>query len=193
MKRQLTFQEYRSVDLALFAAMLVFSEYVITSAAVKWFPGQPYTVSVTGAICAIVLMRWGAWAGLHAILGGAVFCAVSGGSAGQFAIYCIGNLGCLGALALLRLLGVERIRKDKLYSLLFALVTLLLMQLGRAAVAWLLGTEIAGCAGFFTTDALSGLFSMVIIYIARQLDGVFENQKTYLIRLQEQKKKKGGF
>lgn len=194
MKRQLTFREYRNLDLSLFALMLAVSEYVITMAATHWFPGQPFTVSVTGAMCAIVLMRWGVWAGLHAVLGGAVFCFFSGGSAVQFVIYCVGNLGCLGSLLLLRLMDGEQIRKDKLLSICFALATQLLMQAGRALIALIMGTEPASCVGFITTDALSGLFAMVIIYIARQLDGVFENQKLYLIRLQEQQKKeKGGF
>ena len=107
--------------------------------------------------------------------------------------YGIGNLGCLGSL-LLKWIGSRRIREDKLYSMLFGLVTILLMQLGRALVAMALGTQLAKCVGFVTTDALSDLFTMVILYIARQLDGVFENQKDYLVRLQaEQRKEKGGF
>lgn len=194
MKRQLTLQEYRNVDLTIFAVMAVFFEALITVAAIRWFPEQLFTVSVSAAVCSIVLMRWGAWAAVHALLGGIAFCAASGGSVMQFFIYCVGNLGCLASLLLLRWLGKETIRKDKLLSMLFALCTLLFMQLGRALVAMLLGVEPARCVGFITTDALSGLFAMVIIYIVRQQDGVFEDQKLYLIRLQnQQKKEKGGF
>lgn len=192
--RQRSLREYRTIDLGLFALMLAVSEYVITMAATRWFSGELYTVSVTAAITAIVIMRWGAWAGIHAVLGGIVFCTVSGGTAGQFLIYCIGNLGGLGAVYVRHLVGAERIRKDKLVSMLFGVVTLLLMQLGRAVVAMVLGTDPGSCVGFFTTDTLSGLFAMVIVYIARNLDGVFEDQKIYLIRLQKQKEKeKGGF
>lgn len=194
MKRQLTFSQYRNADLVLFAVILAVFESVIAMAATRWFPGQLYTVSASAAVCAIVLMRWGAWAGIHAVLGGLVFCTVCGGSAAQFLIYGIGNLGCLIAVLILKWAGSGRIRQDKLYSILFALAVQLLMQLGRALVALLLGTEPARCVGFITTDTLSGLFTMVIIYIVRQLDGVFENQKDYLVRLQaEQRKEKGGF
>lgn len=194
MKRQLTFAEYRGIDLCLFAAMLVFSEFIITTAATRWFPGQPFTVSVTAAICAIVMMRWGFWAGIHAVVGGLVFCMVSGATARQYLVYCVGNLAGLGAIAYLRIVGKERIRKDKLLSMLTGVVTLLLMQLGRAMMALALGSELSTCVGFFTTDALSGLFAMVIIYIVRNLDGIFEDQKLYLIRLQKQnEKEKGGF
>ena len=35
-----------------------------------WFPGQPYTVSLAGAIASIMYMRWGYWGGIHAALAG---------------------------------------------------------------------------------------------------------------------------
>lgn len=194
MKRQLTLAEYRSLDLTLFAVILAVCEYIITLAAIRWFPGQLYTVSLSAALCAIVLMRWGAWAGLHALLGGAAFWLASGGSPKQLAIYALGNLFCLLALPLLRGNGKEKIRADKLFTIFFALAVVLAMQLGRAVVALVLGTPIETCVGFFTTDSLSDVFTMVVVSLARRLDGIFEDQKRYLRRLQEQQKKeKGGF
>lgn len=194
MKRQMTLAQYRSVDITLFALLLAVFESIITLAATGWFPGQLYTVSLTPALCAIVLMRWGGWAGLHALLGGGVFALVSGGTLRQLAIYALGNLACLLTLPVLRGTGKERIRSDKLLTLLFALGVCLLMQLGRAAAALAMGTEPGLCAGFFTTDALSALFAMVIVSLARRLDGLFEDQKCYLLRCQRQRdKEKGGF
>lgn len=194
MKRQLTLAEYRNVDLAIFGVILAVCEYVITLAANRWFADQLYTVSVTSALCAIVLMRWGSWAGLHAVLGGAAFWLASGGTVQQLAIYALGNLACLLLLPLLRRGGKEKIRSDMLFTALFALGVTLAMQLGRAAVALVLGTSLGTCVGFFTTDTLSDVFAMVVVSLARRLDGVFEDQKSYLRRLQEQQKKqKGGF
>lgn len=194
MKRQMTLAQYRSVDITLFALLLAVFESIITLAATGWFPGQLYTVSLTPALCAIVLMRWGGWAGLHALLGGGVFALVSGGTLRQLAIYALGNLACLLTLPVLRGTGKERIRSDKLLTLLFALGVCLLMQLGRAAAALAMGTEPGLCTGFFTTDALSALFAMVIVSLARRLDGLFEDQKCYLLRCQRQRdKEKGGF
>ncbi len=57
------------------------------------------------------------------------------------------------------------------------------MQAGRAAVALLLGADTANAVGFFTTDSLSLLFTFVIVWIARKLDGVYEDQKHYLLRV----------
>lgn len=194
MKRQLTFPEYRAMDLFFFAVMLTVSELLITFAARTWFPGQPYSVSVAAAVTAIALMRWGAWGLIHGLLGGIVFCAASGATAQQYVIYCVGNLGCAASLLLIRFLGSEKIRGDKLLSLLFALCTQLAMQLGRALTALCFGYSPETCLGFLTTDALSALFTMVIVWIARRLDGIFEDQKHYLLRVQKQNdNKKGGF
>ena len=193
MKRQFSFQQYRAIDLAMFAALLCITETMIVKAATWWFPDQLYTVSVVGAVTAIVLMRWGPWAAIHAVLGGAVFCLASHGSAKQLLIYCAGNLFSLLMLLPLKYLGGERIRLDGFLSVLFGICTLLLMQLGRALVAFALGTEFQTCLGFFTTDALSLLFTGLIIWIARRLDGIFENQRHYLLRIHNTEEEKGGF
>ena len=75
----------------------------------------------------------------------------------------------------------------------FGVGTLLLMQLGRALTALVLGTDFQTCLGFFTTDALSLLFTGLIIWIARRLDGIFENQRHYLLRIHNTEEEKGGF
>ena len=193
MKRQFSFQQYRAIDLAMFAALLCITETMIVKAATWWFPDQLYTVSVVGAVTAIVLMRWGPWAAVHAVLGGAVFCFASHGSAKQLLIYCAGNLFSLLMLLPLKYLGGERIRLDGILSVLFGVCTLLLMQLGRALVAFVLGTEFQTCLGFFTTDALSLLFTGLILWVARRLDGIFENQRHYLLRIHNTEEEKGGF
>ena len=193
MKRQLSFQEYRAIDLAMLAALLCVTETLIVKAATWWFADQLYTVSVVGALTAIVLVRWGPWAAIHAVLGGAVFCLASHGNARQFLVYCLGNLFSLLALVPLKFLGGERIRLDSILSVCFGVGTLLLMQLGRALTALVLGTDFQTCLGFFTTDALSLLFTGLIVWIARRLDGIFENQRHYLLRIHNTEEEKGGF
>jgi len=193
MNPRFSFQQYRAIDLGLFAVILCVSECLIVNAATFWFPDQLYTVSVVGAVTAIVLMRWGPWAAIHAVLGGLVFCLASRGSARQYLIYCIGNLFSLLMLIPLKKLGGEKIRLDGVLSVCFGLLTLLLMQLGRALTALAMGTEPAACLGFFTTDALSLLFTGLILWVARRLDGIFENQRHYLLRIHKTEEEKGGF
>ncbi len=183
MEKQRTIGQYRAIDLAIFAMMLILAETLIVSAATRWFPGQPYTVSAVPAITAIVLMRWGPWGAIHAALGGAVFCIVSGASASQFAVYCIGNLAGLGSLLLVKWLTGQGIREDALKTIVFGMVTALLMQAGRGLVSLIFGAAQADLIRFFTTDVISVLFAVVIVWIARRQDGLFEDQRNYLLRV----------
>lgn len=186
MRQQLTWKQYRAIDLALWGLMLVIFEFILIRAAGWWFPGQPYTVSLAATVTAIVYMRWGWWGMIHAALAGAVFCFFYDGRADQYIIYILGNLFSLAAVPVLKKLGPERVRTGQFSSLLFPLAVILLMQTGRAVLAMALGASLWEALGFFTTDALSILFTLVILWIARRLDGIYEDQKHYLIRIHEE-------
>ena len=177
----------------MFALMLAVFESLAVVAARRWFPNEPYTVSVVPALTAIVMMRWGGWAGLHAALGGAVFCLMSGARPAHYLIYIAGNLASLGALAWLRRETPEGVRGSAVKSLGLAAAVTLLMQLGRAAVALILGRSAAAALGFFTTDVITLLFTLVIVWIARRLDGLFEDQRHYLLRIHRQEEERGGY
>lgn len=186
MKRQLTLREYRAIDLFLFALMFAVFEFIIVRVANSgMFRDQAFTVSLAAAITSIVYMRWGLWGGVHAALAGFLFCLYSGGTLRQYVIYTVGNLFSLLMVLVLKKVGAERVRVSGWGSLLFPLGVILLMQGGRAATALCLGASPGGALGFFTTDSLSVLFTLVIVWIARRLDGVYEEQTRYLLRLQE--------
>ena len=185
MKRQRSWKEYRAIDLTIWALALAVFEFLIVRAANWWFPGQPFTVSLAAAMASIVYMRWGWWGAIHAVEAGLVFCFFSGASGPQYVIYCAGNLFSVLAVLLLNRMGKERVRTGHL-SLVFPLLVQVLMQAGRALAALALGAGPADVVGFFTTDSLSLLFTFVIIWIARKLDGVYEDQKHYLLRLHAQ-------
>ena len=191
MQRQRTWKEYRLIDLALFALLTAVFEFVIVSAANWWFPEQLFVVSPAAALVAIVYMRWGAWGAIHAVESGFVFSLFSGGTTAQSIIYCVGNLLSLAAVILLEAVGKEKVRKGAL-SLIFPLLVLMLMQTGRALMSVLLGAPLTAAADFFTTDSLSYIFTFVVIWIARRLDGIYEDQKHYLLRVQAQEEEKEG-
>ena len=189
-----SYSGYRSIDLTLFAVMLIVFEGIILMASTRWFAGQPYTVSVVPLIVAIVMIRWGPWAAVHAVLGGFVFCLFSKASPRQYVIYCVGNLFSLGALYLVKKQGDEAIRKDALKTWVYGLAVLLLIYLGRALVSLVFGASWSAALGFFTTDVITALFTLVILWFVRKLDGMLENQNHYLLRLQEeQEEERGGY
>lgn len=194
MKGSKAYARYRLIDLGLFAVMLTVFEGILVMASTRWFPQEPYTVSVTAAVTAIVLMRWGPWAAVHALLGGFAFCMASGAAPRQYWIYCGGNLLSLAALALRKGLGEENIRTDALKSLLLGLTVVLLMDAGRALLSLLTGAALSSALGFFTTDVVTVLFTLMIVWIVRRLDGVWEDQEHYLLRLrEEQERERGGY
>ena len=206
MKRQLSLGEYRAIDLALFAVILALFEFLI----VRFAIGSLYTVSLAAVFTAIVYMRWGWWGAIHAILAGVLFCFYYSGVAPpgsvrpeQYIIYPLGNLFSLAAVPVLKKVGEERVRQSSTASVIFSLSVILLMQGGRAVVgviAMIIGQQgaldwaVAGqrALGCFTTDSLSILFTMVVTWIVRRLDGVFEEQRHYLTRIQEERDQEHG-
>lgn len=186
MKSQISFEQYRTIDLTILMAVLALLQFLIYLAASVLFPAEPYVVSPVAAVVVLVMMRWGGYSAIHACLGGLMYAALYGGTWQHFVIYGGGNLLSMVAIFLMNFLGKERIRKDAFLSLLLALCVQLLMQLGRAGLAMVTGYPAAACLGFITTDALSGLFTMVIIWIVRRIEGLFEDQKTYLLRIQSE-------
>lgn len=188
MKRQISFAQYRAIDLGIMAVLLIVSQGLISVASTTFYSDQLYVVSTVGAVVALVMMRWSGWAAIHAVLGGLLYVLLAGGSAGQYLIYGGGNLAAMLALALFKFLGKEKIRGDGLLTMFFAFCVQVLMQLGRAAVALLLGSPAAVCLGFITTDALSVLFTVCVIWVCRRIEGLFEDQKNYLLRTQGEAK-----
>ena len=192
MERQRSLGEYKAIDLIIFAVITAVVEYLTTVAARVWFPDQLYTVSPAAIIASVVYMRWGAWGGIHAALSGFIFCLFSGAAGEQYVIYCVGNLFSMLSLILLFGVGKEKVRTGQFLPFAFPLLVQALMHGGRALTAMLFGEPPAVAAGFFLTDSLSYLFTLVIAWIVRRLDGVYEDQKHYLLRLQAEKEKKGG-
>lgn len=186
MKQQISFRQYRAMDLFLFTALLCICETLITMGATRWFTGEPYTLSITPAVTAIVMVRWGGFAAIPAVLGAFVFCLVSGATLPQYIIYCVGNLAALVLTQFLCRIGWKRLHESVLLTLLYGLLTAVLMQLGRGLLALVMGNSLALCVGFITTDTLSILFAVLIVWITRRLDGVLEEQKHYLKRVAEE-------
>ena len=174
------------IDNIFWGIILAVSEVIIITASSKWFPGQLYTVSVSAAVTAIVMMRWGITAAIHAAAAGAVYVGFQGGSTEQLLIYVLGNELALPALLFIKALGREKIRKNVLLTIAYALTVQILMQIGRGIVSVILGSDIGAILNFITMDALSELFSIMILTIAARLDGVMEYQKDYLLRVQRE-------
>ncbi len=187
MDKRISLQQYRNIDLGIMAVVLLITQVLISLATNVWFKWEMYVVSPVAVITALVMMRWGPWAGIHAVLGGLVYTVMAGGNWQHYLIFGLGNLLSLLALLMLKLFGKERVRTSVTLTLVFAFCVQMCMLLGRALVALVLGYGPAECLAFITTDLLNVLFTMVILWIARRVDGLYEDQKHYLLRIQEEK------
>ena len=183
MQERMTADRYRVIDLFLFMCILAVFEFLIAKAAVSWFPDEAWTVTAVCGITAIVMVRWGPWCLIHAALGGVVTAAVSGGNTNQILTYAIGNMAAIAVMPLVRKWGWKRLKSETGPCFLFSALTVLAMQAGRAAVSLILGGKPDGIWLFVTTDALTYVFTILIVWVASRQDGMLEDQKHYLKRL----------
>lgn len=185
----ISFKQYRTIDLVIWAFILVLFEAVTTLAASRWFPQELYTISQTVAVLCIVMMRWGGYAAIHAVVGGFVFCLVSGATPQQFVVYCVGNCFALLALFLFKAMGKEKVRSKIHLTVLFAAAAFCGAQIGRWLVSLIFGAPIGSIIAFFAADSLSLVYAAVVTLISRRVDGLFEDQKSYLVRTEEERRR----
>ncbi|MDE7326989.1 MAG: hypothetical protein K2N63_12085 [Lachnospiraceae bacterium] len=184
---RISFKQYRAIDLGIMAVLLFVSEMITATAAIKWFPGELYTLSPTIAVVCIVMMRWGSFAALNAAVGGMAFCIATGASAAQFVMYCVGNCLALLALFLFKVGGKEKVRENAAFTVVFVAVAYASAQVGRWILGLFFGGSFDSVVIFFTTDSLSLLFAVVVVLISRRVDGLFEDQREYLIRTEDER------
>ena len=187
-----TIRRYQSVDLMIWSILLLVFEFIVVKAGSVWFRNQLWTLSIIPALVAIVYMRWGVFGIFYSALGGIALCFASGASTQQYLIYTLGNMFSIVLLLMVKFIGKEKIRESVFASIIFALVSALSMQIGRGVVAALLGNGIGSVVTFIATDIISDLFALLIVCITRKLDGVFEDQISYLVRVNNEENDKGG-
>lgn len=185
----ISFKQYRGIDLAIWLVILSVFESLTVIAASRWFPGELYTLSQVVAVLCIVMMRWDGYAVVHAVAGGLVFCLVQEAGLEQFAVYCVGNCFALIALVLFKFVDKEKVRNGICFTILFTAVAFCGAQFGRWLVSLVFGGSPGSIASFFMTDSLSLLYAVVVVLISRKVDGLFEDQKSYLIRTEAERRK----
>lgn len=186
MKHAISFKQYRGMDVFFFTSILCICESLIILAATRWFPAQPYTLSLTPAIVAIVMIRWGIFAAIPAAAGAVIYCLLSGAGAQHYVIYLLGNLAALVLLPFIRRVTWKKIHDNVLLCMAYGLLAALIMQFSRAALSLIFHRSLIAALGFITTDVLSALFSVLLCWMMRRTDGMLEDQKHYLIRIQKE-------
>ncbi len=198
--RLISVKQYKATDLFVFALILAVSE-LLSFMAAKWFPSSAtFTFSLLVPVTLTVMMRWG-WQGvLYAVFGGLFKCLlfISTATGLQFATYIIGNAFIGLMLIPMKLIGKDKIRSRWWASALLFVGSWLCVYLGRATV-WAIGYSISPIANSaawhgFISFAFSELFSLVVgfvlVLVLRRIDGMFEDQITFLKRVDKERKDK---
>lgn len=185
-----TFNRYRTVNIAIMTLLFSIAEALIVSGARRWFPELPYTLSLNILFMSLEIMRWRGFGAISAFAGGFVFCLASGADARYYAIYCLGNLLAMIVLLFIRKAGREKIRQDFLLSAFYVILVFLVACIGRYLVSLIFVREPLMIVQFLSTDLLSLIFAIVAIFASRNADGIFEDQKDYLLRLEREREEK---
>lgn len=179
----MSFRKYKVIDLLIFTGLYLLLEFLISLAATRWFPEQPYIVSLMLPFLLLVMMRWDKWAGILALLSAPFYVLIYGGEGTRYLVFLLGNVGFMALLAFLLPIGKKKVRDSIFLTLCYVLIGFLSLELFRGLGAMIFehaGVEIIWT--FMWTDMLSLVFSLVVIFIARIIDGIFEDQKAYCFR-----------
>lgn len=182
--RQITFKQYRTIDITILVALTIVFEGIATLATARWFALQPVAISIGLAMVCVVMMRWGLPAAVAAFASGFVYCLLSGATLQQFIIYCVGNVFALLGMAWFRVFGKEGIRKSMWNITLFVSTAYVGMITGRSIIAMLFGDSWGAFITFATTDIMTLVFAVLVIILFRKTEGMLEDQKTYLLRME---------
>ncbi|MBP3570213.1 MAG: hypothetical protein J6K04_13735 [Lachnospiraceae bacterium] len=188
MGNQITFKQYRTIDILILVALTIIFEAITTMATAKWFVLQPVALSIGLAMVCVAMMRWGWQAAFLAFASGFTFCILTGAVGEQFLIYCIGNIGALLAMVWFKVFGKEGIRRSIAKILLFSTTAYVGTAFGRWLVSLLFGEKLTAIVLYFTTDIMTLVFAFLVVVLFRKTDGMLEDQKTYLLRLDKEKK-----
>ena len=184
---QITFKQYRTIDILILVALTIIFEAITTMATAKWFALQPVALSIGLAMVCVVMLRWGWQAAFPAVVGGFTFCILSGGSAQQLAVYCIGNIFALLAMIWFKVYGKERVRSSVPKMLLFGTTAYAGTVLGRGLISIAFGDVWGAFVQFATKDIMTLVFALLVLLVFRKTDGLLEDQKAYLLRLERER------
>lgn len=185
--KQITFNQYRLIDLTLLCVITGVFEAIASIATSQWFSLQAMAISITLTLTCITAFRWNALAAIPSFIGSFVYCACTNGNLQQFIVYCGGALFCLITIPLLNKLGKEKARVSFAHRVCFILATYLAITIGRWLISLIFEFTLVTLLPFITTDILSLLFALVVLSAIKSSDGLIEDQKAYLFRLEKER------
>ena len=176
---------YRIIDILIFTGIVALTEYLLSFAS-QWQALANYTISLVLAVSLIMMMRWDFLAIIPNVVGSVVFILVNHGAWQNYIIYIGGNLFVLINM-LYFLMGKDKIKKLP-YLLLYIISGYLLIDFGKTIACLLLFNLdfFSTLLSFMFIDIINLVLALFIVLIMNKQKGVFEDQKTYLMKIREE-------
>lgn len=189
----LTFKQYRALDLIIFTVLLCVFESVLTFIWNVWVYNDPFVPSLLFLLLAIVYMRWGTLALIPAVICGIIVPSVGmiTDKSLDWTVYLIEIIGnCFSAFILL---FISKVKKDRIRSsfgltFIYANLIYIFIEVGNAVAYLAVSRDFGSAISYFVThliltDLVSYVLLILGVLIVRKIDGLFEDQKAYLFRM----------
>ena len=194
--RILSVGQYRLTDLLLFTVILVVYD-LLAQYALQRFAGSLglFAFTLTVPIVVLIMMRWGWWSVFFAVGDGILLSALINPTMWQaYVSLSVGNAAMMLLLIPLKLIGKKKIAGKWYFSALFVISAWILSVLGISVVQTICGfnfaESFAANAGVGRTGLLALFVAVLLITVLRRFDGMFEDQVTYLKRLDKERREK---
>ena len=190
--KEITFKQYKAIDISILSGLLLIFEALSVYASSHWFSHSGISlvplISLTPLVVVIMMMRWSEFAFVAAVVGGVSYCFACGGKPEQYLVYCLGNLFGLLSLLIIKKLGKDAVRGRLTYLIPVSISTYLFITVGRWLVSLIFAPTIKTLPGFISTDIISLVVLIVGVIALRKSDGILEDQKSYLLRLDRERR-----
>jgi len=185
--RLISVKQYRLTDLFLFALILVIYDLLAHFVPTLFQGAAVYSFCLTLLFTLTVMIRWG-WQSAFFAVGDGVFLALLGGGGWSMVLsYAVGNAFMLLLLIPIKFIGKEKITSRWWASAAFVLVGWVLQNVGITIMQTIFGEGFVSCIkanfGFALTGLLQLAMSVVITLVLRRLNGMYEDQLSYLMRI----------
>lgn len=183
-----SYNQYKLVDVFLFMVIMAALEAVNVFALKQWFPKMLFSISLMFTVSLIVLVRWNWLAAIfpvvHGILYSAFLSVFQPIGYQTYIIYAVGNSFLLLSWFIFKFIPKEKLFSKWYLTIIYPLVAYVLVIFGRSAVAACFGNDFVLTLGDnVMTESLNIVFALMAMFILRRLDGMLEDQKSYLKRV----------
>ncbi len=192
--KSITFKSYATIDLILFGAILAISEVCVFMAA-QLFKGEAvYSLSFTVFISALIIVRWG-WCGILYAVGGTLFhCLLANATPVQYLIWGVGTAFIAVGYLFMCIVKRRKVESNIFIACAYYAICWLAVNIGRAIVATCVGgnffATLLAQSGLGDNGALALVIGLILVFVMRKFDGMWEGQKDYLLRLERERQDK---